>query len=89
MIGVSARGQKPLKAIAGARYGSGTVVAVLKIGGTTACERAKLKVSVKTTASCSVQTLSTQRDILSGPAAFLMHTVLQGVRTSGVENERG
>ena len=65
------------------------MVAVLKLVGTSAWARDRLKMFVKTLASCSARALSTWPGIPSGPAAFCLFTLLRVEQTPQVESVRG
>lgn len=77
-------GPKPLGGtIAVKCFGNGTMEAVLKLVGTSAWAKDRLKMSIKTPANYSVQVLSTCPGIPSGPAELL--TPLRVEKTSGEE----
>ncbi len=70
LIGVSAMGQQLFSQDTGDFFGTGMIVVDLRHVGMTAWLSEVLKISVRTSVSCSAQSFSTWRGMLSGPAAL-------------------
>lgn len=68
---------------------SGAMVSVMKWVGSTVLARDKLKMSVKTSARCSTQALSTLPRMPSGSATLCVFTLLRVTQTSLVKSGRG
>jgi len=68
--------------------GTGTMVDLLKQAGTTDSGRERLNIVVNTGASWIAQVFSTRPDMQSGPAAFLVFTLIRALLTSCSVTER-
>ncbi len=88
-MGVKATGLQALKHVILFFFGMGTMVDFLKHEGTTNRERDRLKMSVKTLASCNAHALSTRPLMPSGPTALRMFTRLKDWVTFATERESG
>ena len=85
MIGVRATGRKSFKQAGFDFLGTGIIVALLRQVGTAAWLSDVLKMSVKTSDSCSAQSFKTRPGMLSGPAALRGLTLARTLFTSAVD----